>query len=514
MKPFSVQLQFWLGALAGGLGFILKTVLLLILTPWLIGMLGVKQYGAYLVLLGLSELLQLAISGFSVGMVQRYSYALGLPQQSKRQRLPLLSGGFWLYLGLSLVVLSIGAVASPYLLALVFKNVSVGLRPQLAPAFGAVLVTTFLLMLARFPQSLIRAHNRQSQLALMETVQSILEVLATAAMAQWMPGLAWLFLGRCAVAGVVLLWSYVSAWQSDWLLRKAPVRQFPGWGNLKDMLQISSFAMIQQISVFVAHRMDGLVISRYLGLAEVAIFELVARLFGQISALCIKVFEGLFPVFARFGAQEAVQQEQADLTLLSTAAIHWLVTLGLLCLLFIFPEAFGYLSKQSFKVEAAWPVAILVACLTWTGSIQIPASNYLFATGHHRFQTVSTVITAALNLIISLVLVQSIGIVGVIWGSLIPHGLQHHLVTIPKALRQLRIPYGAYLLRVFLPSLLPLLIVTTTFVTLDPLFGHSPLSLSGFALKAMVCFLIAGFSSAVWLACLFPKACLKVLKKK
>jgi O-antigen/teichoic acid export membrane protein len=224
------------------------------------------------------------------------------------------------------------------------------------------------------------------------------------------------------------------------------------------------YAMILKISVFIAHRIDEVVISSFLVLADVTAYGLVMRMLGQIAGLMVKLLDGLFPVFSRLGSEKGIEGNRY-LFLRSTALMHYLVSILLICVMGGFPEFLHYLGDGKVPYAAVQSTAIIACFLIWTGSVQIPASNFLFTNGMHKLSTISTVVTATCNLSLSIVLIKAIGLPGVILGTLIPHGLQNHLVTIRISLRKLNIPFKEYLYQVYVRCLLPLLVPGVLIIT-------------------------------------------------
>lgn len=102
-----------------------------------------------------------------------------------------------------------------------------------------------------------------------------------------------------------------------------------------------------------------------------------------------------------------------------------------------YPQIFHFLSGGTLPVAPTIALACLLGLVSWSIVMQLPASNYLFASGMHRFQTVSSLTTALLNATTCLLLVKPLGLLGVALGIAVPHVLQHQLVTIPMARRRL-----------------------------------------------------------------------------
>ncbi len=446
--------EFLSGIVSGGLSFFVKTAAMLILTPLMIGLLGVKLYGAYLLFVGISELSLLAATGLTTGFIQNFSKAVG--SQNGLLRHSLLISARWVYSLIALSVLFLGWLLMPFLIAQLFK---VGPYPvhYLEWIGYLVVLTAVMNIFSQYLSAILWTHFLHKQTNVVECVRGILEAILAVIILYAGGDIAGVFVGRLVIAFFTAVLIGRLAWQAEPGLRETWNKVSCSFEGISELFRVSLFAMITKISVFVAHRMDEFIIAAYLTLTDVTCFGLVMRMLGQIAALMVKLSEGTSPFFARLSGQDDVESSRY-LFLRSTALMHFMVCLLLMLVMFGFPEFLEYMGDGKVHLKQALPLALIACGTIWTGSIQIPASSYLFSSGFYRFQTVSTVITALCNLGLSIVFIKYFGLPGVILGTLIPHAIQNHFVTIKMSLFRLKISWIQFFSNVYIRTFPPLLV--------------------------------------------------------
>lgn len=464
-KQASLKNTLLYGILSGGGGFFVKVAIMVLLTPVIIHHLGVEAYGAYLLFLNLSEMAKLIASGMTKGFVNRYSEALVDTDSSKKRSL--LQVGLLVYSALSLSMMLLGWLLLPLWVTALFNGATVLSSKALLDIGHIVLLTTGLTILSEYLLSILFAHCLQAITHWVDTFQTILCGIVSVIALISQNGLEGVFTGRMAViAGVFLLLlglvqRYEKQFTKHLLSTPHPTGQKTDsslFKSFQSLLSISIFSVIQRISVFIAHRLDEVVVATFLTLTQVSVLGVIVRLFSQLSSLMVKLLDGIFPLFSRFHADTSQQAKARYLFLRSMSFIHYTTCLFLIAVVASFPEVLHFLSDGKVTLAQSLVTMLLMCALTWTGSIQIPASNYLFSSGMHRFQTISTVVTASVNLLCSIVFVQWIGLPGVVLGSVLPHSIQNHAVTINLAIKRLKISWLQLLKEVYMQSLPALLV--------------------------------------------------------
>ena len=101
------------------------------------------------------------------------------------------------------------------------------------------------------------------------------------------------------------------------------------------------------------------------------------------------------------------------------------------------------------------PIVVVLVIAGFIELCQYPAGAVLQGMTRHRPLAAIAVVSAVANLVISIVLIQRIGIIGAAVGTLIPAILEGFLLVLPYTLRVLGVPAKALIREAFVPALLP-----------------------------------------------------------
>jgi O-antigen/teichoic acid export membrane protein len=186
--------------------------------------------------------------------------------------------------------------------------------------------------------------------------------------------------------------------------------------------------LLIQIAGAVVFSSDNVVVGHYLGAAQVTPYNVAWRLVGLTAVLQSVVFPALWPAYAEAYVRGDLLwvRRTFRLTLRSTFALN------LTCAaLFV---VWGKPLIRWWAGAAAVPSATLLAAMAlWAliSGCMTTESCLLAAVGQTRLQGLLSVVAAALNLALSIVLVQHIGAVGVIAGTILSYVL---VLVVPQSL--------------------------------------------------------------------------------
>lgn len=457
--------QRFLGGMISGAGsVVIKQGLNLALLPVLIFHLGIEPFGLYMMLVGLQEVAQLLDLGFGNAAVQMLAslHAQAECPEATRQRRALLTLAHGLFAALGGVTLLGGLALWP-----VFPD-WFGVSPTLADSARLALVlmsleAALMLYLSYF-RALLLSHCQHQWSNWADTVYHIAGIGGGLALVSLGFGLPGLLAARLAGAGIKLAIIMVQA------LRLEPTALRPGGGfclqTFHRLSRLTGHAMAVNISVIVSHKIDTLVIGAFLGVSWVAYYEMAFRLPGSALQLCVRISEGVFPLFARLMApasQPGASSLQADrqkarLVFLRMSALNgFLIAAMLLALVFYYPDLFRLFSAGRMVLGPSLAVLAVSVPIIWSGALQIPACYFLYTANRRRYLTISSLLAALANVAISLALVKPLGIVGVALGTLIPQLIQHQASLIAESCRELGISLRDYLAAVHGPTLTLLL---------------------------------------------------------
>ena len=189
----------------------------------------------------------------------------------------------------------------------------------------------------------------------------------------------------------------------------------------------SSFLLIQMAAV-VVFSSDNLIVSHYLGPAEVTPYNVTWRLAGLAAMLQTLIFPAVWPAYAE--AYVAGDYQWIRRTFVSM--IRGVATLTLFCAAILI--LFGRPLIRLWAGTAAVPgMALLGAMALWAviNGVMSVESCLLAALNRTREQALLSMVAAILNVWLSIVLVHRIGALGVITGTILSYLL---ILVVPQTL--------------------------------------------------------------------------------
>ena len=200
----------------------------------------------------------------------------------------------------------------------------------------------------------------------------------------------------------------------------------------RDVTSFSLYLFVINVAGQISFNVDNVVVGAFLGPAAVAVYTVSLRVAEYQRRLCDQFSGMLFPVVMAFGAdgdRAALRRTLVDGNRVALA----LVAGASVCLVgFSGPLIRGWMGA-AFAGSVA-PFNVLAAAGVIVVS-QAASSNVLIATGRHRVVTWIWMTEAAANLALSVVLVPTLGLVGVAAGTLAPLVVGHLVVMLTAACR-------------------------------------------------------------------------------
>jgi O-antigen/teichoic acid export membrane protein len=210
-------------------------------------------------------------------------------------------------------------------------------------------------------------------------------------------------------------------------------------GTAREIMSHGMLFFVLQIAGLAVFNSDNLIIAHFLGAEQVTPYAVTWRLVSYASALQSLLVPSLWPAFSEAYAGH-------DMTWIR-AAYHRVMRATLLTVtsaaLFL-----GFAGRWIIGLwagNAAVPGSVLLWFMCfWTilSSITINQAALLAATQRLRLQAVCSTLTAILNLVLSIVLVQRMGAIGVLLGTIVSYLL---FIILPQTWEVRRILGGKYL---------------------------------------------------------------------
>jgi len=229
----------------------------------------------------------------------------------------------------------------------------------------------------------------------------------------------WITLANLTVLFVMLLW-----WK-PWLCPRLALLE---WGATRELLTTGSGFFLIQIAGAVVFSSDNVVLSHFLGPAQVTPYSVTWRVVGMTAVMQGLLFPALWPAYAEAYARGdyAWVRRAFRITFRGTIALN-LVFASLLL-------AVGRTLIRWWAGPSAVPsLSLLAAMALWaviSGAMTVE-SCLLAAVNRTREQGVLSVVAAGLNSGLSIVLVQRVGGVGVIVGTILSYLI---VLVVPQSL--------------------------------------------------------------------------------
>lgn len=230
----------------------------------------------------------------------------------------------------------------------------------------------------------------------------------------------------------------------NWLMSFTIKRQIPGFKLrptfslkiFKEIYNFSAFAYINSIGNLVIAKTDRFVLGAILGLPSVSLYQLGTRMPEISQTLSSQFQDNVVPVSANLihtGNTGALSK-----ILLSGMRFGSFVSIGATAIFFEMTEqTLKFLFDVSNPTITFICQVFLISQLISCAVRGVPA-RYLLMAGRHKFIATTTVVEAVVNILLSIYLCHKIGIMGVVWGTLIPNAIISCGVVFPAAVRALK----------------------------------------------------------------------------
>ena len=390
--------------------FLTGVVSVFLLTPFTLGVVGVEQFGLWSLTLAVIGVLGLLDLGLSTTAVKLVAECAGTGDARARNEALSTLALVYSVLGLVCLILVIAAVPSA-IRAFDLTAADADTFRRVMAIGGAALALAFPLSI--FRSALIGA-GRFDLVNGVETVTILLNALLVVLLLKngWgLTGLAFAY-GTVLVAGPLALAPVAYRVMKDF-------RIHPGLARLERLGEVAPLAiyfMLANIALLVSLRSDALLIKAFLPLSAVAAFAIAAKI-GEYCYLLNKQFSNaLMPLVSRSngaGDQRAVQSVLVDGT-----RFLMMIATPLLGLLFVHAESVVYLWVGPELDAVVLPLRILLVAVFFS-TLQLNAANVLGMSGGHRGVAWTMIGSAALNLLLSFLLIPRMGLAGAALSTLI-----------------------------------------------------------------------------------------------
>jgi O-antigen/teichoic acid export membrane protein len=489
-KPFLLAL------FSGGGGVVAKTLINTITIPVLLTTQGADGFGLYVLLISLLEMVLMLELGVDAALIK---LLMELRKRDSSGYAFLLKSAHGLYGVLALAVLASGALLAASTLG--FFHVPHELANVAQQGSLLIALEAALTLYLGYYRSILMSHGELQWINWGELLSFVL----APAMGLWVLLAGWGFIPYLCVRLVIMIGRCVLVivqacrWEPS---EKRPILNLDSFGRL---FKLGIHGMVINVSVLVSHKLDNVIIASFLPLKSLGVFEIVFRFLGVALRIGSKLCEGLLAVFTHLAnhPEDVGAQKTAQNYFLRMSSLN-LLTASLLCLLVVwyYPSLFSWVARDQIRIEDTWPIVWVAVAIVISGCVQMPATQFLFSSGHHRFLTKTSIIATASNLLLSIVLIHPLGLLGVALGALIPQLIQHQAYLVVKTLQTLQIDGLTYVRIVY--GHVASAIIAAIFVLLAARWVLNPASEPQGVEIIVMSAVVSAVAMGVWASLMFP----------
>src|SRR5271166_592555 len=412
----------WSGAAAR----LLSSTLTLISLPLAVRYLGAERYGVWATITSTVVWINLLDLGIANTLTNHISRAFALEDRTSAARY--FTNALVLTAGVSAIAGTAFASVFPRINWIALFNVSANVH---ASEVSSTVAAAAALMLLGLPCNLgskllagYQELHRNNFAVCAGAVASVVGLALGIVLRVSMPVLFVMSAGCLTFASLATLLVTVT-WAKPWLLPRPSLIDSRA---IRELLTSGSSFFLIQVAAVVVFSSDNLVVSHYLGAAEVTPYSVTWRLVGLAALLQSLIFPALWPAYAEAYARRDYgwMRRTFALTMKGTVAVN------LACVLLLM--LFGRTIIRVWAGPTAVPTKpLMLAMGVWvliSGFMSVE-SCLLAALNRTREQAGLSIIAAVVNIALSIALVRHIGSVGVIGGTILSYLV---VLVVPQSL--------------------------------------------------------------------------------
>jgi O-antigen/teichoic acid export membrane protein len=445
-KDKEIRQRVLVGTVSNYAGQLIAFAALFFLTPFILRHLGTTVYGLWALvssIVAYGSLLDFGIWGAIIKYVAQYQ---AQSEAGQARRLIATSLTLYTLLGLAAVLLAVAvAPIFPRLFQLPAEahQTAVWLVILMGVGVGITLP-------AMMPMAVLRGLQRYDLVNLIDIIGIAYTTVATVIVLLMGGGVIGLVLVN--ISGVLAI-----ALPAAWLVRRvAPDLHF-GWRGadrqmIRTVLNYSWPLFVRDVAGRLQTRTDEITIGAFMLISAVTPYNLARRLSEVTYILTRQFMKVLLPLASELDAEADI----ARLRLLYTAGTRLTLALSLaigLCLIILARPILTLWVGPTFS-QYSYLVAILTLASILAAS-QWPAVAVLQGMARHRILAASSLVAGVANLVLSIVLVQFLGLAGVALGTLIPAAAESFGFVLPYTARVTGLRAADLAKNILLPALLP-----------------------------------------------------------
>ena len=405
-------------------GRILTILVSIVSVPLTVGYLGAERYGAWVTIASVLTFLSITDLGLAASLTNALGKAQAEDAQDRGQRY--VSSAFLMLSLIALAVLILANTLAPSIAAFLFPNLQSSVaQTEIVPAV-MIALSIFALNLPLLVNARVLAAHQESALANVWNIAGSLGNLAALLAVIWfrggLPSLVFGCFGFGLAANIACaIWLF--GFHKPWLRPKLASVDL---AFVKHLLSDGWKFFVIGIGWMVNWQTDNMVISHFLGAAQVTPYAVTFSLFAMATGLQTLAYPSLWPAYTEAFAQGDYAWIRQ--TLRSNFKFSFFSSVAIVGVLTIFG---GEIIRLWAGAAAVPPFSVIIWMALWRLMLStlLVGSCLLNATGHLKGMTIYGTITAVLNLMLSILLVKVYGISGVIAATVIAFAVANYIPT-------------------------------------------------------------------------------------
>jgi len=336
------------------------------------------------------------------------------------------SSAFLMLSLIAFVILILASTLAPRIAVFLFPNLQSSVtRAEIIPAV-MIALSIFALNLPFLVNTRVLAAHQESALANLWNIAGSLGNLAALLAVIWFRGgLPWLVFGcfGLGLAANITCAIWLFGFHKPWL---RPKLGSVDPNLVKNLVSDGWKFFVIGIGWMVNWQTDNMVISHFLGAAQVTPYAVTFSLFAMATGLQTLAYPSLWPAYTEAFAQGDYAWIRQ--TLRSNFKFSFFSSIAIVGVLTIFGSEIIRLWAGAAAVP---PFSVIIWMALWRLMLStlLVGSCLLNATGHLKGMTIYGTITAVLNLTLSILLAKTYGITGVIAATVIAFAVANYIPT-------------------------------------------------------------------------------------
>jgi O-antigen/teichoic acid export membrane protein len=423
---------------------VLQIAVLMFLTPFVLRTLGGEQNGVWVAVVSMTGVLRLLVLGVPMASVKSISQAKGRGDLAGVNRA--ISTCLAITLAMGVVALGLGwlqreAFEHQYLDAALGKALSSEQRSAAELAFLLSALQVAAAFAMRLPYGILEAYDDFPTRNVLMAGELLLRAGLTVVLLPLVPDLstlAWILVGTMCV-------EFALAWLA--VVRRHPGTRFSlasfDRGLVREVLSFSVFAMLLNVGTLLAFRLDALVIGHWLDAQAITQFDMGNKFFEPLTSFVIGIGAVVMPTASRLNASGRLVDLRPVLLKWTRISFSLVLAVGVFLVL-LGPDFLALWVGEEFRGRAGDVLRILMISFALYLPVRGVALPILMGLGRPVQPTVALLAMGAVNVALSIALVEPYGLVGVALGTAIPNVL-FSLFVGALACRELAVPAREYL---------------------------------------------------------------------